>query len=39
MDFITEIYELITKFIVDLLITVGIDPEKIPDWLTSEDAE
>ena len=38
MDFITNIYNLITKFIVDLLVMVGIDETKIPEWLT-KDAE
>ena len=36
MTQITDIYNLIVNFIVDLLIKVGIDEEKIPAWLKED---
>lgn len=42
MDFITDIYKLIAKFIYDLLVKCGIDEERIPEEFKksfAEDAE
>lgn len=36
MEMITNIYNLITKFIVDLLVMVGIDEERIPEFLKQD---
>lgn len=33
MAFVTDIYNLVVKFIVDLLTKCGIEEDKIPAWL------
>ena len=40
MDFITKVYDLIVKFVLDLLDLCKVDTSNLPEWLASaKDAE